>query len=71
MTLEELMFIINDSTAVELYSEDTGEAIEIYSSPDEIPEEYLECNVTDVFATVKKSSHGDYWSCIGIEIETE
>lgn len=73
MTLEELILILNNSTAVELYSEEAGEPIETYSSPDEIPEEYLECNVTDVFATVtvKKSSYGDYWPCIGIEIETE
>ena len=73
MTLEELFRVVNDSTAIELFSEATGQSIETYCDKDEVPEEYMDCEVTDVFAITKGSpnSPAGCWSCLGVEIEVE
>lgn len=73
MTLEELLCVVNDSTVIELFSEATGQSIETYCNKDEIPDEYMDCEVTDVFAITKGHSFSPAgcWSCFGIEIEIE
>lgn len=72
MNLEELLYNVNDSAAIELFSED-GESIEVYDGKDEIPEEYMYCEVTDIFPIIKgiPNSPAGCWACLGIEIELE
>lgn len=73
MTLEELLWNVNDSNAIELFSATTNDTIDIFSDKDEVPEEYMDCEVTDIFATINgdpKSTAG-CWPCLGIEIEVD
>lgn len=62
MTLEELIEYINDGTIIDLYEESTFDLIDMYYK-DEIPEHYLECEVTDIFGG--RNEH------ISIEINSE
>ena len=49
MILDELLWVINDSTVVDVYSAGTNEVIASYDGKESIPEELNECEVTDVF----------------------
>lgn len=49
MSLEELIWNVNDNTVVNIYSAETNDIIASYDGKDSIPEEYNECEVTDVF----------------------
>lgn len=49
MNLEELLWKVNDSTVVDIYSSDTNEIIASYDGKDSIPEELNDCEVEDIF----------------------
>ena len=69
MLLEELLYLINDSSTVELYDSATYDVIGTYDGKESIDEIYNECEVTDIFDTVK---HGlTPYSVICIEINTQ
>ena len=52
MTLEELMWVTNDSAYVEIYID--TELIATYDGKDSIPEEYNDYTVLDVYASENK-----------------
>lgn len=49
MTLEELLWVINDNTIVDIFSAETGERVASYDGKDEVPENLNEMEITDVF----------------------
>lgn len=63
MSLEELLWVINDSTIVELYNGNQDKIAE-YDGKDSIPEEYNEWPVIDIFVEGNKL-------CIEIEGDDE
>lgn len=63
MTLYDLIQCINDGMSIHLYDSGTGDSIGIYEGKEDIPEEYEDCDVVDIF--------GESASTICIEIETE
>ena len=48
MTLIELASIINDSTPVQVIEADTDEIVAVSDGKDSVPEEYMDCEVTDI-----------------------
>ena len=61
-TLEEILWLVNDNTIVEIYSAETNDVIATYDGKESIPEEYNFCEVTDI-------SVDDNKLCIEIEME--
>lgn len=49
MTLEELLWVVNDNTIVDIFSAETGERVASYDGKDAIPDELNETEVTDLF----------------------
>ena len=50
MTLDELLWKVNDNTIVKIYSsEEPGEEIACYDGKQSIPENMNECNVIDIY----------------------
>ena len=49
MTLEELLYTVNDSTFVKIFSAENGNEIAAYDGKDSIPESLDPLNVTDIF----------------------
>ena len=49
MTLEELLWKVNDNTIVAIFSSETGEELAVYDGKDSIPERYNDCEVSDIF----------------------
>lgn len=49
MELEELLWVINDNTIVDIYSADTNEVIASYDGKENIPEELNDCEVQYIF----------------------
>lgn len=49
MILEELLWNVNDSTVVDIYSAESGEVISTYDGKENIPEELNDFEVTDIF----------------------
>lgn len=54
MTLDELAVYINDNTIVEIYSASTYEVIGEYDGKESVPDNFLFCNVTDIFVEGNK-----------------
>ena len=72
MMLEEILDITT-CECVELFSAETHDSIDVFNDRSEIPDYYLECEVTDVFPVIKgnpNSPEGCY-PCLGIEIEID
>ena len=61
-TLEELLWLVNDSTVVEICSAETFDVIATYDGKDSIPEKYNDCEIADVFVSDNKL-------CIEIKME--
>ena len=51
MTLEELLWQVNDSTVVKIFSAETGNEIATYDGKDSIPEDLNNFDVTDIFVS--------------------
>ena len=49
MQLEELLWLVNDNTVVQIYSAETNDLLAEYDGKDAIPEEYNGNEVTDIF----------------------
>lgn len=49
MCLEELLWVINENTVVQVYSAETNDLIAEYNGKESIPEEYNPWVVTDIF----------------------
>lgn len=60
MILDELLWNINDSCKVKLFSSETYEEIAKYDGKDSFPDSYNYCEVTDIFVDE------DGWLCIEI-----
>ena len=49
MTLDDLLWRVNDNTVVKLFGISNLMEIATYDGKDSIPEEYNNCDVTDIF----------------------
>lgn len=54
MTLYDILELVNDNTCVEIFSAETCERIATYDGKESIPEEYNDCEVTDIFTGVAR-----------------
>ena len=63
MTLEEILWLVNDNTVVNIYDSETNNLIATYDGKNSIPEELNGCEIaTDIFVND---------NCLCIEIDTE
>ena len=71
MTLYDLLETVNDNTVVQVFSSETCECIATYDGKESIPEEYDNCEVTDIFTGVAMLPHKKQVPTLCIEIEEE
>lgn len=54
LTLYEIADTINDSCVVDVYSATTNDLIATYDGKENIPEHFMDCDVTDLFVDNNK-----------------
>lgn len=54
MTLEELLWNVNENTIVCIYDAESNDLLATYDGKDSIPEKYDFCEVTDIFVDGNK-----------------
>ena len=69
MTLYDISELINDNTCVEIFSAETCERIATYDGKESIPEEYNDCEITDIFTGSAMIPHRMQVATLCIEIE--
>lgn len=62
MTLYDLFVVLNDNTTIQLYDCETYNLIDSYDGKEDVPSEYEDCEITDIFV--------DNDAAICVEIET-
>lgn len=62
MTLSNLLELVNPSTVIELFDAKENDSIEEYDGVDMVPDEYMECEISDIFIDGNKL-------CVEIELE--
>ena len=76
MQLEELLWLVNENTIVQIYSAESNDLLAEYDGKESIPEKYNECNITDIFphSEIEVMDNGNEvytTNILCIEIETE
>lgn len=70
MTLYDLFVVLNDNTTIQLYDCETYNLIDTYDGKEDVPPEYEDCEITDIFVDTDTRLKEFTYAVICVEIET-
>lgn len=70
MTLYDLFVVLNDNTTIQLYDCETYNLIDSYDGKEDVPPEYEDCEITDIFVDTDTRLKNFTYAAICVEIET-